>query len=243
MSHLKTKIGSLTEPYHVFFRQSDLWSCDPVLFQATKSSSNPNSQEVSAKKTSHRNETPNRRWNSLNAKVPFSANVWKWSEALTEFPMMDPCDWYIYLHGWLEFMVNIGKYIYMQYMDPMGLAILKKARDGDGQQKVSGNDGVDMFIWLGMRSSERVTCCKMICSTLAAVPHCKASISGIHHHPVRLTRNMLTKIDKHNSPTQHLQYLLPKHVNGQVVSNMFNKRVAKPKKSMFPTQLDSYHHL
>ncbi len=27
-------------------------------------------------------------------------------------PMTDPWDWYIYLHEWLIFMVNVGIYIY-----------------------------------------------------------------------------------------------------------------------------------
>ena len=33
----------------------------------------------------------------------------------------DPSDWHIYLHGWLKFMVNVGKYT--SHMDPMGYTI------------------------------------------------------------------------------------------------------------------------
>ena len=33
--------------------------------------------------------------------------------------MTDPWEWYIYLHEWLNFMVNVGKYT--SPMDPMGI--------------------------------------------------------------------------------------------------------------------------
>ena len=35
------------------------------------------------------------------------------------YPMTDPWDWYIYLHEWMIFMVNVGKYT--SPMDPMGI--------------------------------------------------------------------------------------------------------------------------
>ena len=35
-------------------------------------------------------------------------------------PMTDPWDWYIYLHEWLIFKVNVGTYT-IPYMDPMGI--------------------------------------------------------------------------------------------------------------------------
>ena len=38
--------------------------------------------------------------------------------------MTDPWDWYIYLHEWLIFMVNVGKYT--SPMDPMGRDHLKQ---------------------------------------------------------------------------------------------------------------------
>ena len=34
-------------------------------------------------------------------------------------PMTDPMAWIIYLHEWLKFMVNVGKYT--SPMDPMGM--------------------------------------------------------------------------------------------------------------------------
>ena len=36
------------------------------------------------------------------------------------FPITDPWDWYIYLHEWLMFMIDVGKYT-LHDMDPLGL--------------------------------------------------------------------------------------------------------------------------
>ena len=41
--------------------------------------------------------------------------------------MTDPWDWYIHLHEWLIFMVHVGVYIYIPYMDPMGITHIFKA--------------------------------------------------------------------------------------------------------------------
>ena len=35
-----------------------------------------------------------------------------------QHPISNPWDWYIYLHEWLKFMVNVGKY--SSPMDPLG---------------------------------------------------------------------------------------------------------------------------
>ena len=43
--------------------------------------------------------------------------MWKKNQPMPQ-PITDPWEWYIYLHEWLIFMVNVGKYTIP--MDPMG---------------------------------------------------------------------------------------------------------------------------
>ena len=48
---------------------------------------------------------------------------WLWWGVDCAYPMTDPWDWYICLHEWLIFMVNVGKYT--SPMDPMGLGFVE----------------------------------------------------------------------------------------------------------------------
>ena len=66
------------------------------------------------------------RFQHMYLQVGARADRYKWRDMGPLInPITDPRDWYIYLHEWLIFMVNIGKYtIHGTYRNGSGVLIL-----------------------------------------------------------------------------------------------------------------------
>ena len=103
----------------------------------------------------------------------------------------------------------------MQYMDPMGLESTFSSGWGWGHQKEWLVAKWSVRHWLQYHTA-RHQHLEFIIILFDSLGICQPRSTNTIHQ------------------LQHLQYLLPKHVNGQVVSNMFNKRVGKPKKIHVP---------
>ena len=103
----------------------------------------------------------------------------------------------------------------MQYMDPMGLESTFSSGWGWGHQKEWLVAKWSVRHWLQYHTA-RHQHLEFIIILFDSLGICQPRSTNTIHQ------------------LQHLQYLLPKHVNGQVVSNMFNKRVGKPKRIHVP---------